>query len=108
MKSLQEELLKKNIVMITPDNEDLLQDGVFENVLELLKSIWVKYPNEEYYMCPKLTDVTLVSGEAFEAVAPTNFTKNGMEVFGIFIYDKKKQDYNSVKKIVNEALQFTE
>jgi hypothetical protein len=31
-----------------------------------------------------------------------------MEVFGIFIYDKKKQDYNSVKKIVNEALQFTE
>lgn len=102
MNAFQTELREKNIIWVTPENENILQDGQLEAIFELLCSTAEKNKNENFNMMPKLTNVRLVSNEIVEAVANVNFKKGDIELIGIFIYDYTKITYEEVKFILQK------
>jgi hypothetical protein len=92
----------KNIIWVTPENEDIIADGYLENIMDGLVGIAQKYSTESFSMSPKLTDIKLISGEVVEAVAFANFIQGKIELMGIFLYDYTKQNYDAVKRIVQD------
>ena len=102
MKQLIKELKTKNIIWVTPENENILYPGQLEAILDLLAGIAEKNKKENFGMMPKITNVRLSSNEVVEAVANANFKKGSVELMGIFLYDYTKIKYEEVKYLLQK------
>lgn len=104
MKLLQEELKENNILWITPESENIFQNGQLEQIFALLTHIANKNKDENFGMMPQLTNVKLITGEVCEAVASANFKKGKIELIGIFLFDPTKINYKKVRSILERHL----
>ena len=102
MQALHSELKRKNIIWVTPENENILYPGQLDVILDLLCGIAKRDKNQNFNMMPKLTNIRLVSNEVVEAVANANFKKGNVELIGIFLYDYTKIKYEDVKSILQK------
>ena len=102
MQALHSELKRKNIIWVTPENENILYPGQLDVILDLLCGIAKRDKNQNFNMMPKLTNIRLVSNEVVEAVANANFKKGNVELIGIFLYDYTKIKYEEVKSILQK------
>lgn len=102
MKALQIELKRRNIIWVTPENENILYPGQLDAILHLLCGIAERDKNTNFNMMPKLTNIRLVTNEVVEAVANANFKKGQVELMGIFLYDYTKIKYEEVKSIMQK------
>ena len=100
MQALKNELTEKNIIWVTPENENLLYPGVLESIFTELTKVAEKNKNENFNMMPKLLNIRLITDEIVEGIANANFKCGQIELLGIFLYDYTKIKYEDVKSIL--------
>lgn len=102
MKEFLELLKSKNIIRVTPVNQDILYPGVQRQIFKNLESVAKKYKKESFGMMPRMGNIRLISGEVVEAVVNANFRKGKFELIDIYLYDYTKIKYDEVKALVQQ------
>lgn len=98
--ALNNKLKAKNIILVTPENENVLGDGMIGQILNALHGVAVKYSNESFNMMPNLQNIVLSSKKIVDAVAVADFIKGEVCLYGIYLYDKSLVSYEEVKGIL--------
>lgn len=95
------ELKKRNIIWVTPDNEEIIQEDALNEIFNVLTEYASTNKNKSFGALQRINNVRLVTNEVVEAVVAANYVNGAIQIFGIFLYDYTTTKYADVKALVS-------